>query len=130
MFLLQLQQISPSASKDVQVFAVARSENVELLRELYIAEMVTPYKDSVDDGTECVVTKKFRKGGPLEWYLPLDNPQEMFLDVGTKEARLEQLIADIREKVEQEWASIEANTLACSTREELLQILKTENQND
>lgn len=124
MILLQLQQISTRPTKDIQVFAVAHSESVELLKELYIAEMVTPYEELIEEG--YTVTKKFRKGGPLEWYLPIDNPQEMFLDIGTKETRLEQLIADLREKVDQEWASLEANTSACNTREELLKLLNPE----
>src|SRR5438093_11032490 len=108
MFLLQLQQLQLHPTETLPTFAVARSERVELLRDLYFREIVTPYEETLDGGH--IVRKSFRKGGPLEWYVPLDDPQLMFVDIGTKEQRIEALIVELRKKVDIEWTAMLINT--------------------
>lgn len=124
MYLFQLQQLQMTPTETLPVFAVARSEKMELLKELYIAEMVSPYEDVLENGH--TVTKQFRQGGPLEWYIPLDDPSQMFVDIGTKEARIEALIADLRKKVDIEWTALLANTDSCNSPEELQKLIRME----
>lgn len=121
MYLFQLQQLQMAPAQTLPVFAVARSEKMELLKELYIAEMVSPYVEVLEN--EHTVTKQFRKGGPLEWYIPLDDPSQMFVDIGTKEERIEQLIVDLRKKVDIEWTALLVNTDVCDTREDLQKLI-------
>lgn len=117
MFLLQLKQLQTTPTETLPVYAVARSEGIELLRELYFRELVTPYEEVLENGHK--VQKHFRKDGPLEWYIPLEDPTLMFVRVGTKEERIEALIVEIRRKVDIEWAATLANTGSCNTKEEL-----------
>ena len=123
MFLLQLQQLQQVPTKTLPVLAVARSEKLELLKELYFAELVTPYEE---DYGGHIVRKHFRKDGPLEWYVPLDDPSQMIIDIGTKEQRIEALIADLTKKVEIEWEALLLNTDSCNTPEELQKIIRME----
>lgn len=124
MYLFQLQQLQMIPTETLPVFAVARSEKMELLKELYIAEMVSPYDDVLENGH--TVKKHFRQGGPLEWYIPLDDPAQMFIDIGTKDQRIEALIEDLRKKVDIEWTALLANTDSCDTREELQKLISME----
>lgn len=121
MYLLQLQQLQMTPTETLPVFAVARSEGVELLKELYFREMVTPYEEELENGHR--VRKHFRKDGPLEWYIPLDDPQQMFVEIGTKEQRIEALIEELRKKVDVEWTAMLVNTASCNTREELEKVI-------
>ena len=124
MYLLQLQQLQTQPTDTLPTFAVARSEGIELLRELYFRELVTPYEETLENGH--VVRKSFRKDGPLEWYIPLDDPQMMFVEIGTKEQRIEALIAELRKKVDIEWTAMLINTAPCNTREELEKVISNE----
>lgn len=126
MYLLQLQQLQMTPTETLPIFAVARSEGVELLKELYFREMVTPYEEELENGHR--VRKHFRKDGPLEWYIPLDDPQQMFVEIGTKEERIEALIAELRKKVDVEWAAMLVNTAPCNSREELEKVIRNEQQ--
>lgn len=127
MYLFQLQQIQMEPTQTLPVFAVARSDGLELLKELYIAELVTPYEEILESG--LTVKKFFRKGGPLEWYVPIDDPTQMFVDIGTKEARTEQLISELRKQLEIEWTAILTNTDSCNTRDELQNIISMKDKN-
>lgn len=121
MFILQLQQLQQNPTDTLPVFAVARSEGIELLRELYFSELVTPYEEILEG--DHVVRKEFRKDGPLEWFIALDDPTQMFIDIGTKEQRINALIEDLKKKVEIEWTALLVNTDSCNTREELQKII-------
>jgi hypothetical protein len=127
MFLLQLQQLQMNPTETLPVFAVARSEGVELLRELYFREMVTPYTETLEGNH--TVEKHFRKGGPLEWYIPLDDPAQMFVNIGTKEERIEALIVELKKKVEIEWTAMLINTAPVNSRDELEKVVRMENAN-
>lgn len=121
MILMQLLQIDSALPPEgYPLFAVARSESVDLLRQLYIAEVVDPYTDTID-GKE--VRKVFRKNGPLENYVPPVNPMDMFIDIGTLELRLQSLIADLTSKVSAEWTAVENNVAICNTQEDLNALL-------
>lgn len=124
MFLFQLQQLQETPTDTLPVLAVARSERVELLKELYFTELVTPYEEVLENGH--TVRKHFRKGGPLEWYIPLEDSTQMIIDIGTKEQRIEALIEDLTKKVEIEWTALMLNTDSCNTPEELQKIIRME----
>lgn len=124
MFLFQLKQLQTQPTETLPVLAVARSEGIEFLRELYFTELVTPYEETLENGH--VVRKEFRKDGPLEWFIALDDPTEMFIDIGTKEKRIEDLIADLKSKVELEWTALLINTDSCNTKEELQKMIRME----
>lgn len=123
MFLLQLRDllklqtdIPAEVMLAESVMAVAHSDDVEKLRMLYIQELTNPYVDA--NG----VQKFFREGGPFENYAPLNDPQQMFLDIGTVDARVAQLLIDIRRRVVEETNNIKAETFACNSEEELAAI--------
>lgn len=117
MFLLQMQQLQLQPTETLPTLAIARSDGIELLRDLYFREIVTPYEETLENGH--VVRKHFRKGGPLEWYVPLDDPQQMFVDIGAKEDRIEELMKEVRRKFEVEWTAMLVNTGSVNTQEEL-----------
>lgn len=124
MILLQLQQLQEVPTETLPTFAVARSEDLQLLKELYFMELVSPYEETLENGH--TVRKHFRKGGPLEWYVPTDDPTQMFVDVGTKEQRLKAIIEELTKKVDIEWTALLANTDSCNTREELQKLMNME----
>lgn len=124
MYILQLQQLQEQPTDSLPLLAVAHSEGIELLKELYVNELVTPYEEVLENG--YTVRKEFRKGGPLEWYIAPEDTTQMFVDVGTKDQRMEQLVAEFKKRVEIEWLSMVSNTHACNDREQLQKIIRME----
>ena len=126
MVLLQLRELVASVpDKGPQILAVARSDNVELLRALYQAERVEPYSDTLIDGTSVV--KTFRRGGSLEMYLPPDDESQMLVDLGTKEDRLHSMIQELTERINTEWDAVVQNTVSCNDGLELASLITRNN---
>jgi hypothetical protein len=122
MVLLQLVELVASVpDRGPQLLAVARSDDLELLRALYLAEKTEPYQDVVSG---MILTKVFRRGGPFEYYVPPHNEDDMFIDIGTKEERLEALIRELTEKVNIEWDAVLANTIPCNNGAELIALVQ------
>ena len=94
MFVLSLNMMRNNAES---VDAVAWAETAEELEAFMNREAVEPYSEpgpsGFGHGTQQF-HKRFRKGGPLEWYNPPDGLWSGIKDVGTLEGRLEGVRSD------------------------------------
>lgn len=123
MILLQLMELAESVpGKGPQLVAVVRSERRDLLEALLQAETVPSYPDELPDGT--TVRKMYRRGGPLEMYLPPADESQMIVDIGSKEERLQAMIQEMTERLNVEWEAVVANTIPCDDGLQLLNLIK------
>jgi len=96
MWLLRLNNMQ-NHTEDATI--VAWAETKEALEAFIARERVEPYDDGGENtfsGSTCAWRKSFRKGGPLQWFNPLETSYgaPAFSNVGTLEDHLKKCEAN------------------------------------
>ena len=92
MFVLEL---NPITGRLEQRNVVCMAETRERLEQFMANEAVEEYREDKGDGSSWL--KRFRSGGPLEWYNPPDGYSPHIVDIGTEEGFVEEARARYRQ---------------------------------